>query len=286
MNGLVFVGLMLGCAAWFFAASSRLRVPMRALWAVVGAELFLLVQGVIVVVAMRHDPLRQLLATYSPASLLVGVWVSAAALVFVAGHVSSYSLGASPEPASIAVLRRLETALVCVLLLSMVGVAALRIVVRVGRLKLDIMWSDAYLKHSVLWITVLGAALATRDRNHVNIDVVGRLLKGRWRAGCQALTDLFAAVVCGVVAWACYVFVLSQQQAFAAKSFSTAGTIFGSVPAWYAQAVMPVAFALMTVRFLVQTVEDAVALWRGSPPPGREGAPAAAGPANEAGGEP
>ena len=158
-----------------------------------------------------------------------------------------------------------ETALISALLLSMVGVSALRIVVRVAHLRLDIMWADAYLKHSVLWITVLGAALATRDRNHINIDVVGRLLKGRWKAACLVLTDLFAAVVCAASTWACCMFVQSQRKAYINQSWDSAGDVFGSVPAWCAQAVMPAALALMAVRFLIQSGEDAVAVWAGPP---------------------
>lgn len=164
-------------------------------------------------------------------------------------------------------LMGLEVALVCLLLLAMVGVSALRIVVRVAHWELNLMWAGAFLKHSVLWLTVLGAALATRDRNHINIDVVGRLLKGRWRSGCLTLTNAFAAVVCVWAAWACYQFVGSQRDAFLNKSYDSAGTLFANVPAWYGQAIMPLAFALIALRFALHTIEDAAAVWTGRPSP-------------------
>jgi len=169
------------------------------------------------------------------------------------------------------VLVGLEVALVCLLLLAMVGVSALRILVRVAHWELNVMWADAFLRHSVLWVTVLGAALATRDRNHINIDVVGRLLKGRWRSGCLALTNAFAAAVCVWAAWACYQFVGSQRDAFLNKSYDSAGTLFANVPAWYAQAIMPLGFALIALRFALQTVEDAAAVWTGRPSPADPG---------------
>ncbi len=156
-----------------------------------------------------------------------------------------------------------EAALVCALLLSTIGVSALRIALRLAHSRLDIMWADAFLKHSVLWITLLGAGLATKDRNHINIDIVGRLLKGRWKSGCQTLLDLVSAAVCAGAAWFCGEFVLSQREAFNRGSWDSAGTIFAHVPAWYAQAIMPAAFALMTARFLFQAGEDAVAAWQG-----------------------
>ncbi len=172
-----------------------------------------------------------------------------------------------------------ETALICTLLLSMVGVSMLPVVerwidwnagyfarpdvqARLGWLR-DLSWASAYLKHSVLWITVLGAALATKDRNHISIDVVGRLLKGRWKSGCLVLTNLFSAGVCAVAAWACFQFVTSQRSAFVEGSWDSAGKLFAHVPAWYAMAIMPIAFALMAMRFSIQTVEDAIAVWTG-----------------------
>ena len=175
--------------------------------------------------------------------------------------------------------QRAETAVICVLLLSMIVVSVLPIIARwidwkegffarplvqqwCGWLR-DLTWASTYLKLSVLWITVLGAALATKDRNHINIDVVGRLLKGRWKAACQTLTNLFAALVCAGVTWACWQFVIDERRSFISNDFGSTGTIFGGAPAWYAMAIMPLAFALMAVRFCIQTVEDAVGVWQG-----------------------
>jgi len=159
-----------------------------------------------------------------------------------------------------------ENALCCFLVLAIVGVAVWRITVREAGWQFDTMWADPFLKHAVLWLTLVGAALATKDRNHINIDVVGRLLKGRWRAACQVLTSLFSCVVCALLAYACCRFVLAQRTAFIDQTYDSSGTVFGNVPAWHAQAIMPIALAVMSLRFLLQTVEDAYAVVMGVPP--------------------
>ena len=159
-----------------------------------------------------------------------------------------------------------ENALCCLIVLAIMGVAVWRIVVREAEWQVNAMWADPFLKHAVLWLTLIGAALATKDRNHINIDVVGRLLKGRWRSACQVLTSLFSTVICALLAYACCRFVLDQRTAFIDQTYDSSGTIFGNVPAWHAQAVMPVAFAIMSLRFLLQTVEDAYAVVMGVPP--------------------
>lgn len=161
-------------------------------------------------------------------------------------------------------LCRVEDTLVCALLLAMVVVAAVPIVHRLAELKWNMMWADPLQKHLVLWIALLGAASATKDRHHINIDVLGRLLRGRAKCGSQAVTDLFSAVVCAMLAYACAAFVQAERESFIHGSFASSGTLFWKVAAWHAQAVMPFAFGLMACRFLIQTVEDVFALVTGA----------------------
>lgn len=173
-------------------------------------------------------------------------------------------------------LGRAEDALVCALLLVMVVVAAIPIVHRVAELQWNMMWADPLQKHLVLWIALLGAALATKDRHHINIDVLGRLLRGRAKSGSQALTNLFSAAVCAMLAYACAAFVQAERDSFIHGSFASSGTLFWKVAAWHAQAVMPFAFGLMACRFLVQTIEDIVALVAGAKAGGDEPVPSPA----------
>ena len=158
-----------------------------------------------------------------------------------------------------------ENTFIGLLLLTMVGLAALRIVRREMGWNIDLMWADQMLTHMVLWVALLGAALATKDRNHINIDVVGRLLRGRAKSITRAVTDLFSAVVCVALTYACHKFFHAEHEAFRGATLAGAQPLFWKVAPWHAQLVMPFAFALMAVRFLVQTVEDVVAAVTGRP---------------------
>ena len=63
--------------------------------------------------------------------------------------------------------------------------------------------------------------------------------------------------------WACFEFVGEERQAHIDGTWSASPNLFGNVPAWAAQAVMPLAFTVMAVRFFIQSIEDAVGVWTG-----------------------
>ena len=43
-------------------------------------------------------------------------------------------------------------------------------------------WGDSAVRVMVLWVTMLGAMVASRDDSHIRIDLVGRFLKDLCRA--------------------------------------------------------------------------------------------------------
>jgi len=114
-------------------------------------------------------------------------------------------------------------------------------------------WADPLLRVLVLWLTLLGAMAATRDRHHIHIDLLGRFLGPSLRRYVGTLTDLFAALVCGLLAW--------HSGRFVWFEFQAGSVLFATLPAWLCEAVMPLGFAIMGLRFLLQI---------GNGPPSRE----------------
>ena len=47
---------------------------------------------------------------------------------------------------------------------------------------------------------LLGAMVATRNHNHITIDVFYRYLPDKFKLIVRSMTDLFSAIICGVVA--------------------------------------------------------------------------------------
>lgn len=139
------------------------------------------------------------------------------------------------------------------LLFVMLAAGFIQVVLR-NLFHTGILGADLLLRQGLLWLGLLGASLAARGAGrHIEIDIVSRLIPPHWANHARRLTDLFAALVCALLARASLLFLMSE---FAAKS-----RIAGVFPAWIFQLILPAGFALMAVRFLA-----GAALGRPEPP--------------------
>jgi len=162
------------------------------------------------------------------------------------------------------ILGHLESGLMTTLLVSMILMAFGQIVLR-NIFEFSILWADPFLRHLVLWTGMLGAAMATRDGRHIKIDILPQLLPPRGRAILAVLTNLISAVVCAVLVQAAIRFVRDEME--------FGGPVFLEIPAWIVQLILPIAFTIITIRFLILTVTSACRAWRNDPgQPAGEGA--------------
>lgn len=106
---------------------------------------------------------------------------------------------------------------------------------------------DSLVKHLVLWITFLGAGLASRSRSHIKINLADKLLTHSVKQVVQTVVDLFSAFICGVLAYASFSFVLMEYES---------GTTFGitEIPVWILEAIIPVGFAIIALRFVFSAI--------------------------------
>ncbi len=146
-----------------------------------------------------------------------------------------------------------ERTLIVVLLGTMVILAFLQVILR-NFFSAGILWAEPFLRHLVLWIGFLGASLATQQEKHINIDILTRLAPPKVVNAIHILTNLFAAVVCAVLANAGWTFLLSEQES--GDSLFTIGST--EMPAWWFQSIIPIGFGLMSFRFLIRTIEHIV----------------------------
>ena len=102
----------------------------------------------------------------------------------------------------------------------------------------------------VLWLAMVGSIAACRENRHIRIDAISHLLSDRAVGIVRMLVDTFAAVVCGVIAWNAW---RSLQ-----IEIEFEDTVLIDTPAWVAHLVVPVAFALLSYRFLVLVLQTAV----------------------------
>lgn len=155
-------------------------------------------------------------------------------------------------------LHAVEDAALVLLLLGMILLAVAQILLR-NLADQSLVWADPFLRIAVLWIGLLGATIAARDNSHIAIDIASRYLPERLARASGVLLSLFAAVVCALVGWHAALFVRDE---YAGGAYA-----FAQVPAWLCEAIMPVAFALIAVRYLL----IAWGIARGHRPVRREG---------------
>jgi TRAP-type C4-dicarboxylate transport system permease small subunit len=149
------------------------------------------------------------------------------------------------EPRLLRWLHRTEDALITILVLGLVGLAGAQIVLR-NVFGSGISWADPLLRALVLWVGLLGALAAVREDKHIGLDVASRLLKGVALRVVRLLTYGFAAIICAMVAW--YSFNLVQIEI-------AGGTVaFAGIPAWAVEIILPFAFGLMWLRFVLRAL--------------------------------
>ena len=130
------------------------------------------------------------------------------------------------------------------LLAVMIGLAAWQILAR-NLFDTAILWGDPLLRTLVLWVGFLGAVAAARDDRQINVDVVSRFTVEPWLSRVRVVTDLATAVVSGFLAW--------QAVRFVKDAVAYEELAFASVPLWLTASILPVAFGLLSIRYLLLT---------------------------------
>jgi len=116
---------------------------------------------------------------------------------------------------------------------------------------------ETLLRHLVLLAGFLGATLATRENRHINIDVLSRILKDRWKILGEIFTHLFAAVICTFLTIAA-IDVIKDS-----KSVGETASIITDIPTWTIQLIFVFGFGLMIFRFSLKVLEKIIAFARG-----------------------
>lgn len=132
------------------------------------------------------------------------------------------------------------------LLVGMLGGMILLAIVQIALRNIfdsGIVWGDALLRIMVLWVALLGATVATRANNHIRIDILSRILPPGINRISDAFVALFTATVCAIITYYSIVFI--------GYEYEDNTIAFAQVPVWICQSIMPIAFSIMALRFLL-----------------------------------
>ena len=152
--------------------------------------------------------------------------------------------------------RTAENVALVVLFSSMMLLAVGQIVLR-EVFDTGIVWFEELIKLIVLWLAMVGSIAAARDDRHIRIDALSHVLSDRARDIVRIVVDLFAAGVCGVLAWYAYQYLKLEIE--------WGESVLIDTPAWLAHVIVPIAFVLVCYRFLVLVLLRLHEMVRGEP---------------------
>lgn len=135
-----------------------------------------------------------------------------------------------------ALLGKIETGMLCLVVAMMLGLAGLKIVLRYG-FSTSLLWSDIMLQHLTLWLCFLGAAVATCERKHISIDVLSRILPEKITHWSDLIVDGLSLIVVAIFAYYGFSFLQDEQLSEA--------RLIGSIPLWWAKTIIPYGFVLI-----------------------------------------
>ncbi|MBW1607045.1 MAG: TRAP transporter small permease subunit [Deltaproteobacteria bacterium] len=143
------------------------------------------------------------------------------------------------------ILYRVEDSILVGLLLLMITMAVLQIFLR-NLFDTGIVWSDVLVRILVLWVGLLGAMVASRQGNHINIDILDRFLPERAKVVVSFVVEVFTAFICAIVAYYSLQFVQME--------FADGGMAFAKVPVWLCEAIIPFAFLVIAIRYVLLSI--------------------------------
>jgi len=153
-------------------------------------------------------------------------------------------------------LEKFEGFLVVLFLILMIVFSFLQVILR-NFFHTGITWADVFTKHLVLWVGFLGAALATREERHINIEILTKFLSPQMKDVSKVIVNLFATFISILLLRASYIFIIMEKN----ESF---GSVFLNLPRWIAEIIIPVGFLLITIHFVLKSVKSVLFLYEKS----------------------
>ena len=143
----------------------------------------------------------------------------------------------------------IEDGLLVILLVILIVISGGQILFRnlFGAGLMDI---DSFSRLLVLWLGMLGAVVASRNKKQINVDILSARLPKRARTVVSVLLNLFTSAVSLVVASYSYSFVLIE--------YDSGITLFAFVPSWAPVTILPLAFMLIAFHYLLHAIAGVV----------------------------
>jgi len=153
------------------------------------------------------------------------------------------------------ILQKIEDTVLVGLLLLMICMAVLQIFMR-NLFDSGILWGDSLVKVLVLWIGLMGAMIASRNSHHISIDILSKFLPEQIKKITNFIISVFTSLVCGIMAYYSLSFVIMEKQ--------DGYTAFANIPAWACESIIPIAFAIISLRYLFLSINSFAQIFKPS----------------------
>ncbi len=138
-------------------------------------------------------------------------------------------------------IHRAEDSFLIAALVSMLMMALVQIILR-NFFDAGLLWAESAMRILVLWVAMLGAMVATRESNHIAIDLVTRFLPDHLKKFAILVSYVFSAVICGLVAY--------YSLEIIGYEYEDQTLAFANVPTWLCMSIIPFGFSVMALRFV------------------------------------
>ncbi len=142
----------------------------------------------------------------------------------------------------LAILDTVEEKLLCLLLAAMIILACVQIFLRYFYSS-GLLWIDPLLRYLVLWCGLIGAVSATSQGKHIALDLTGGRLPPAIDPWLALLTHFFCILASAGLTWAGWLFLRGEIEAGGEGPLT--------LPLWFWNAIFPLSFGLMTIKYIL-----------------------------------
>jgi TRAP-type C4-dicarboxylate transport system permease small subunit len=121
-----------------------------------------------------------------------------------------------------------------------------------------IVWGDEIVRYSLIWMTFVGAAMATKDNQHISVDVIDQVLPKRKQRILNWLVD---AVVIAFMGFFIY---------YGIRMTDFQRGMFGETLSWFSYAYVYISIPIGALFTIVYTVTKYIIKEDGDPAKGRQ----------------
>lgn len=147
-------------------------------------------------------------------------------------------------------LYRIEDFTLLALLAGLIFFSSVQIVLRNAGIN-GWIWASPLSNILVLWLAMFGAMRASREKNHIAIDLLSHYGNALTQQIAHSICCIFATVVSAIIAFYSYQFIVLE--------FEDGGIALLNIPTWFCEAIIPFSLSVISLRFFIQSFQKPAA---------------------------